>query len=80
MMTAYRQEALRCAALLAANGPMRPAALRLAASAPRAARILGDDVYGWFDRVERGIYALSPAGRRGLQSFGRPAPAEPVLT
>jgi hypothetical protein len=62
---------LRCAALLGANGPMRPAAVRLAADAPRAARILRDDVYGWFERVERDIYALTPAGRRGLQSFGR---------
>ena len=73
LMTAYRQEALRCAALLAARGPTRLAALRIAADAPRAARILQDDVYGWFERVERGVYALSPTGRRGLESFGRPA-------
>jgi len=69
LMTAYRQEALRCAALLAENGPMRPAALRLAADAPRAASILRDDFYGWFERVERGVYALTPAGRLGLQRF-----------
>jgi hypothetical protein len=79
VMTAYRQEALRCAAVLATKGRMRPAELRQAADAPRAARILLDDVYGWFERVERGVYALSPAGRSGLQSFGRTAPAGPVL-
>lgn len=71
MMTAYRQEALRCAALLARNGPMRLAALRAAADAPRAARILQDDVYGWFERVERGTYALTPQGKRGLEQFDR---------
>jgi len=73
MMTAYRQEALRCAELLASNGPMKLAALRAAADAPRAATILQQDVYGWFERVERGIYTISPAGRRGVQMFARPS-------
>jgi hypothetical protein len=66
MMTAYRQAALRCAASLAANGPMKVAALRTACDAPNAASILRDDFYGWFERVERGVYALTPKGRRGL--------------
>jgi len=69
MMTAYRQEALRCAELLASNGPMKLAALRAAADAPRAASILQQDVYGWFERVERGVYTISHAGRRGLAMF-----------
>lgn len=70
LMTAYRQEALRCAAaLLAGNGPMKLAAVRAAADAPRAASILRDDFYGWFERVERGVYVLTPAGKRGLGDF-----------
>jgi hypothetical protein len=71
LMTAYRQEALRCAALLATNGPMKVAALRASGDVPKAARILQDDVYGWFERVERGVYTLSPKGKRGLESFDR---------
>jgi hypothetical protein len=67
MMTAYRQAALRCAASLAANGPMKVATLRVTCDAPNAASILRDDFYGWFERVERGVYALTPKGRRGLQ-------------
>lgn len=70
MMTAYRQEALRCAGLLARNGPMKVAALRLAADAPKAATILSQDYYGWFERVERGIYGLTPKGRAGLEQHG----------
>ena len=70
LMTAYRQAALRCAASLAANGPMKVAALRAACDAPNAAAILRDDFYGWFERVERGVYALTPKGRRGLGQFG----------
>ncbi|MDP1841690.1 MAG: DUF2161 family putative PD-(D/E)XK-type phosphodiesterase [Reyranella sp.] len=71
LMTAYRQEALRCAALLAVNGPMKVAALRASGDVPKAARILQDDVYGWFERVERGVYGLSPKGKLGLENFDR---------
>jgi hypothetical protein len=28
-----------------------------------------DDVYGWFERVERGIYALTPSGAAALQTY-----------
>ncbi len=71
VMTAYRQEALRCAVLLASNGPMKPAAMRAAADVPRAASILHADYYGWFERVERGVYTLTPKGRLGLKTFAR---------
>jgi hypothetical protein len=70
-MTAYRQEALRCAGLLAINGPMAPKAMRAAADVPNAARILQQDVYGWFERIERGVYGITPKGRSGLAQYGR---------
>jgi hypothetical protein len=70
LMTAYRQEALRCAELLACHGPMAPKALREAGDVPNAAKILRHDHYGWFERVSRGIYALTPQGRAGLVTFG----------
>ncbi|MBM3645913.1 MAG: hypothetical protein FJX02_16450 [Alphaproteobacteria bacterium] len=70
LMTAYRQEALRCAAHLATHGPAGPAAVRDAAQAPKAASILRSDHYGWFERVERGVYALTPVGREALGAFG----------
>lgn len=71
LMTAYRQEALRCAALLAANGPMAPKAMRAAADVPNAAKILLSDYYGWFERIERGLYGITPKGRSGVAEFGR---------
>lgn len=76
IVTAYRQEALRCAALLRANGPMTVAALRTQAEAPHAGRILQQDVYGWFERVARATYVLTAEGERGLARFGSP-PARP---
>jgi hypothetical protein len=69
MMTAYRQVAIRCAGLLAEKGPMKLSALRTEADAPNAAAIMRDDFYGWFERVERGVYRLTPAGRRGLVAY-----------
>jgi len=70
LMTSYRQQALRCAELLAKNGPMKVALLRAQADAPKAAAILSHDHYGWFERLERGIYGLTPQGRAGLAQFG----------
>lgn len=70
MMTAYRQQALRCANLLAKNGPMKVALLRVQAEAPKALAILSQDHYGWFERVDRGIYGLTPKGHAGLEQHG----------
>jgi hypothetical protein len=65
-MTAYRQEALRCAALMA-EGPTTLRALRARGDIPRVGPILQTNVYGWFERVERGVYTLSPRGRTALE-------------
>ncbi len=72
IMTAYRQEAMRCAALLAA-GPLPLRALRTAGDVPNAGRIARDNVYGWFQRVSRGVYALTPRGVDGLEPCEPPA-------
>jgi hypothetical protein len=66
IMTAYRQEALACAAALA-DGPKRPRDLK--AERPNAPRILLGDVYGWFVRLGRGIYGLTDAGREALERW-----------
>ncbi|MFG1464139.1 DUF2161 family putative PD-(D/E)XK-type phosphodiesterase [Xanthobacter sp. DSM 24535] len=63
IMTAYRQQALACAAAMA-QGPMRPRDLRPVA--PDAGKILIDNVYGWFMRAERGVYVLTDKGRDAL--------------
>lgn len=69
IVTAYRQDALRLAAALAADGVVPVAALRpLAVSVP-AARLLQQNVYGWFERERRGHYRLSPAGTAALVTF-----------
>lgn len=63
IMTAYRQDALACAAAMV-DGPKRPRDLKDAS--PRAAKILLHNVYGWFARAERGVYGLTEAGHAAL--------------
>jgi hypothetical protein len=70
VMTAYRQDALRCAHVLGENGPRKVAELRAEARVERAGSILLRDVYGWFERVERGVYRLTPKGAEALRQFG----------
>lgn len=68
IMTAYRQDALRCARALQPC-PASPKRLKAETGVDRAAAILRDDHYGWFRRVERGVYALTPKGEAALASF-----------
>jgi hypothetical protein len=63
IMTAYRQQALACAATLS-RAPARPRDLKR--EIPDAAKILQRNVYGWFVRIERGLYGLSDAGSAAL--------------
>ena len=70
IVTAYRQEALRCARLLSLNGAMQVGAVRAAAEAPNAGRILYRNVYGWFERTGRGMYALGDTGRQEVERYG----------
>jgi hypothetical protein len=69
IMTAYRQQALACASALA-NGPRRVRDLRI--DIPDAGKILLHNVYGWFDRAERGIYVLTDAGHAALKRWPQP--------
>jgi hypothetical protein len=68
-VTAYRQDALRCARHLFTNGPTKAAHVAKATGAARAATLMRADHYGWFERIERGVYALTPVGVAGLETF-----------
>ena len=72
-MTAYRQQALAVAQALAGT-PSRPRDLRTLA--PDAAKILQGNVYGWFERIERGLYGLTSSGRVALVTWANHVSAE----
>ncbi len=65
-MTAYRQQALVLADALKA-APLRPRDLK--ATVPEAQTMLARNVYGWFERISKGVYALTPAGHDALRAW-----------
>jgi hypothetical protein len=69
IVTAYRQEALRCALLIRDGQRASLRALRETGVVPNASRILQRDVYGWFQRVERATYALTERAARDISHF-----------
>ncbi len=74
LVTAYRQDALRCGLYLAEYGPSRGAAVARDTGIKAATRIMADNHYGWFERQGRGIYGLTEAGRRGLADWSDALP------
>ncbi len=68
LVTAYRQDALRCAAHLLESGPCRGAEVARAAGVPSATRLLRDNHYGWFEKVARGVYGLTSKGREAVSA------------
>ena len=72
IMTAYRQDALRCASHLHLNGPTKAAVAAKAVGVGRARAIMYADHYGWFERRANsppGVYGLTPKGREALEEY-----------
>lgn len=68
LLTAYREAALTIAKLLAeAEQPLKPQELRVLGADSKTGSILYRNYYGWFTRIERGLYELSDAGYQALQ-------------
>jgi len=65
-LTAYRQDAVRCARELADAGTLKVSMVRERTGVSRAGPIMRDNHYGWFDRVKTGHYSLSPTGEQEL--------------
>ncbi|MEX3011696.1 DUF2161 domain-containing phosphodiesterase [Hoeflea sp. TYP-13] len=69
LVTAYRQDALRCLSFLNDQGPAKAAVVARQSGVEKARRLMADNHYGWFERIETGIYALSPNGHRALVEY-----------
>ena len=68
-MTAYRQKALAISTYLQQHGASKAAIIAQNLSEPKTRTILYDNVYGWFDRLGKGIYELSLRGRAELPDW-----------
>ncbi|MEM9140058.1 MAG: DUF2161 family putative PD-(D/E)XK-type phosphodiesterase [Pseudomonadota bacterium] len=69
LMTAYRQDALRLVLVLEECGPTKASIAASRAGVPNAGTILRRDVYGWFERAERGVYRLTPKGETATTTW-----------
>lgn len=68
-ITAYKQQSLYIALQLSRNGASSPRMLREAGCSDKTQSILSANLYGWFDRVRRGVYTLNKAGTEALHSY-----------
>lgn len=68
-ITAYKQEALRTALILSREGTCSPRQLRELGASEKVQTILSRNVYGWFEKIDRGMYTLHPAGVEALHNY-----------
>ncbi len=69
LVTAYRENAIHIACCLAELGPLSPRALRARGTGSKTLAILYRNVYAWFTRTARGVYALSEQGQADLAHY-----------
>ncbi|MCV3270604.1 DUF2161 domain-containing phosphodiesterase [Roseobacter sinensis] len=62
LVTAYRQDALKLALYLFEAGATKGAEVARETGVDKATRMMADDHYGWFERVDTGVYGLTPEG------------------
>jgi len=69
LMTAYRQKALAISQYLLTHGASKASVVAKSLEEPKTRAILYDNVYGWFDRLGKGIYTISPRGNSELPNW-----------
>ena len=69
LITAYRQDALRCLSMVHANGPTKASIVAKETSVETARRIMADNHYGWFEKVSTGIYGISANGEKAVGEY-----------
>lgn len=68
-LTAYRQRCIRVAEYLADKPCAKGAEIKKAIGEEQATQFLSNDYYGWFEKIERGIYQLSDKGKAELPDW-----------
>lgn len=69
LITAYREKALRIASAFGTDLYLSPRILRERSGVGITATIMQRNHYGWFERVARGSYQLTPAGKLALEQY-----------
>ena len=69
IVTAYTEKCIHIACILDMYGDLSPKQIREKGGADNTASILRYNVYGWFHKIEKGIYAITDDGRKGLLEY-----------
>ncbi len=69
LVTAYRETAIMIACLLKERSSLSPKQLRELGTGKKTQSILQNNHYGWFERVDRGLYSLTKSGWAALESY-----------
>lgn len=69
LMTAYRQDALKCLLHLSKQGATKASIVAKTMDVERARNIMAHDHYGWFERVDKGIYTFTPKGKAAMKDY-----------
>lgn len=69
LITAYRENAIHIACCLEALGPSSPKRLRELDTGRKTGSILQSNFYGWFERIEKGVYRISTQGTRDIKAY-----------
>ena len=70
-MTSYRQGALRCAKVLHDEGACKASYVAKMAGFDKARAAMAANHYGWFEKIDRGIYGLTRAGAEALEEHAK---------
>jgi hypothetical protein len=71
LVTAYRQDALKLAVYLYEAGASKGADVARETKVQRATAMMRDNHYGWFEKVEKGVYGLTPVGAQAVAASAR---------
>lgn len=70
LITAYRQDALKLAMFLFEVGASKGADVARETGVARATTMMRDDHYGWFEKVDKGVYGLTAQGAAAVIEVG----------
>ena len=71
IITSYRQAAVLCAELLSKSGPMRTKDVRDLAGIEKAGNLMRNNYYGWFEKINRGVYELTEKGKKEFKTYSK---------
>lgn len=69
LITAYRESAILVATCLERIGQASPRGLRQLGTGDKTPTILSKNHYGWFQRVDHGVYTITEQGREEIRSY-----------